>query len=136
MSEFTNALNAVKAAVTSVGNRSDGVTTEGTTRRSIQAMEAEINNLQRIINETDDQIREQSRNLQLNEEDIKDREERALLQGQEIDNKRNLIMTRDRMLQLSHEKNIYKRKVIFTLISLIFLIIIIMIAVYVYNSKK
>lgn len=54
----------------------------------------------------------------------------------EIDEKNKLILTRSRMLQLSQEKNIYKKKIIYSLTAIIFLILIITLSTYVYFSKK
>lgn len=46
------------------------------------------------------------------------------------------IKTRSRMINVLEEKNIYKQKVIFTLVSLIFFLIIMIIFVYVFLSKR
>ena len=53
-----------------------------------------------------------------------------------IDEKKNLITTRARMLQIAEENNIYKQKILFTLVALIFTFIILMIFIYSYFSKK
>ena len=53
-----------------------------------------------------------------------------------IDEKKNLITTRERMLQIAQENNIYKQKILFTLVALIFTFIILMIFIYSYFSKK
>jgi hypothetical protein len=53
-----------------------------------------------------------------------------------IDEKNNLIITRARMLQIAEENNIYKQKILFTLVALIFTFIILMIFIYSYFSKK
>ena len=53
-----------------------------------------------------------------------------------IDEKNNLIITRARMLQIAEENNIYKQKILFTIVALIFTFIILMIFIYSYFSKK
>jgi chromosome segregation ATPase len=53
-----------------------------------------------------------------------------------IEDKMKLIDTRNRMLQVVVEKNSYKKKVIYTLISVIIAIVIIMLVAYVYFNKK
>jgi peptidoglycan hydrolase CwlO-like protein len=53
-----------------------------------------------------------------------------------IEDKMKLIDTRNRMLQVVIEKNSYKKKVIYTLISVIIAIVIIMLVAYVYFNKK
>ena len=42
------------------------------------------------------------------------------IQMNAIDEKKNLITTRARMLQIAEENNIYKQKILFTLVALIF----------------
>ena len=49
---------------------------------------------------------------------------------QELGNLNNNTYTRQRMLQLSQDKNIYKMKVIYTLVAIILSIIILMLALY------
>lgn len=48
----------------------------------------------------------------------------------------NHVLSLSRMLQVLQENNIYKQKVIYTLISLIFLVLIIIVFIYVYYSKN
>ena len=57
---------------------------------------------------------------------------RSAMQKQEIEYKKKLIDTRNRMLELSQEKNVYKNKVIYILMAVVLFIIIILLAVYVY----
>jgi len=55
----------------------------------------------------------------------------------DFDETLNLIATRDRMLQLSQERNIYKKKIIYLLFSIIIAILIITILLFtIYNKKK
>lgn len=73
--------------------------------------------------------------------DAKDKElyqkmQRSVMQQREIDYKKKLIDTRNRMLQLSQEKNIYKNKVIYTLIATIVLVVMILLGTYVTFGKK
>jgi hypothetical protein len=53
-------------------------------------------------------------------------------QLREIQEKEKLLLTRSRMLQIIQDKNSFKKKVIYTLLSIIFLIFIITLALYVY----
>lgn len=69
-------------------------------------------------------------------EQLIEKQMRQKQQLNEIEEKNKLILTRSRMLQLSQEKNIYKKKIIYSLISIIFLILIITLSTYVYFSKK
>jgi len=53
----------------------------------------------------------------------------------EIQEKEKLLLTRSRMLQIVQDKNAFKKKIIYTLLSIIFIIFIISLALYVYFSK-
>lgn len=50
--------------------------------------------------------------------------------GKKINNKKQLIATHNRMLQLSQNRNIYKKKIIYTLFSIIIALLISVISVY------
>jgi tetrahydromethanopterin S-methyltransferase subunit F len=69
------------------------------------------------------------------DKDLRDKIKRSLQQNMEISYKQKLINTRNRMLQLSQEKNMYKTKIIYTLLSVVILLVIILLAIYVYFSK-
>ena len=93
-----------------------------------ESLQQAVSNIQ--INSTfSDDI--DAKNQQLIEKQIRQKQ-----QLQEIEEKNKLILTRSRMLQLSQEKNIYKKKMIYSLIAIIFLILIITLSTYVYYSKK
>ena len=64
------------------------------------------------------------------------KQKRQKEQLQEIDEKTKLILTRSRMLQLSQEKNVYKKKIIYTLISILLFLFIVTLSSYVFFSKK
>ena len=55
--------------------------------------------------------------------------------NENIKQKRDLIATRDRMLQLSQERNIYKKKMIYVLLSIIIALVVMVIAIYSIFSK-
>ena len=57
-------------------------------------------------------------------------------QLKEIQEKEKLLLTRSRMLQIAQDRNSYKKKIIYTLIALIFLIFIFTLALYVYFTRK
>jgi len=57
-------------------------------------------------------------------------------QLKEIEEKEKLLLTRSRMLQISQDRNGYKKKIIYTLIAVIFLILIITIVMYVLFTRK
>ena len=57
-------------------------------------------------------------------------------QEEEIAEKQKIILTRNRMLNLSQANNSYNNKIIYVLVSLIFAFFIIMLLMYVNKNKK
>jgi hypothetical protein len=53
----------------------------------------------------------------------------------DIKNNTQLVATRDRMLQISHERNVYKKKIIYVLISMIIALTVLVISGYTIYSK-
>lgn len=89
--------------------------------QQLTALQDSINNNMINIDQTDKQISEKKiRNLQ---------------QKREILNKLNVVETRNRMLQLSQEKNIYKTKVINTMVAVILGGLTVSALLYVRNKK-
>ena len=67
---------------------------------------------------------------------IEDKQKQVYGQSQEIEDKLKLLDTRNKMLQLSIDQNIYKKKVIYSLLSVIIALIVGMIFFYTFFSKK
>ena len=83
----------------------------------------------------------QSQNVALSQLDSKNKElvhkqEIQEHQLKEIRDKEKLLLTRSRMLQIAQDRNSYKKKVIYTLIALIFLVFILTLVMYVFFTKK
>jgi len=57
-------------------------------------------------------------------------------QLQEIQDKEKLLLTRSRMLQIAQDRNSYKKKIIYTLLAIIFGIFILILVVYVLFTRK
>ena len=57
-------------------------------------------------------------------------------QLKEIEDKEKILLTRSRMLQISQDRNSYKMKVIYSLLTVIFSIFIITLLIYISFSKK
>ena len=64
------------------------------------------------------------------EKEIKIQENRNKRLMNELGDKKNIILTRDKMLQISQDKNIYKMKLIYGYISMILVIIILILLSY------
>jgi hypothetical protein len=59
-----------------------------------------------------------------------------LQQLKEIEDKEKLLLTRSRMLQISQDRNSYKKKIIYSLIAVIFAIFIFTLVAYIFFSRK
>lgn len=134
-------LNSLRAYASS-----SGIEVSGSSEMTLSTMEQEqqsmINALENNIKVLTDRlialqnnIKQQSQDLRTNEMSLEEKQAQILAQESEIDNKKKLLLTRDRMLQLSIEKNVYKKKVIYTLLSIIIVIIIMMLVGYAFMNK-
>ena len=82
-----------------------------------------------LQNATDNEIA--TKNVQL-----LDKQQIQLNQFTEIEDKEKLLLTRSRMLQIAQDRNAYKKKIIYTLIALIFFIFIFTLVMYVLFVRK
>ena len=89
----------------------------------------EINNQKSIINETSDQIEKKA-------EALEEKQKQVYGQTKEIEDKMRLLETRDKMRELSIDRNLYKNKVIYSLFSVVLAFVIIMIGLYAFFNKK
>ena len=67
---------------------------------------------------------------------LADKQELQINQIREIEDKEKLLLTRARMLQISQDRNAYKKKIIYTLIAVIFGIFILTLVIYVLFVRK
>ncbi len=67
---------------------------------------------------------------------ILDKQHIQLNQLKEIQDKEKLLLTRSRMLQISQDRNSYKKKVIYTLIAIIFGLFILILFMYVLFTRR
>ena len=104
--------------------------------KSIQDMTSETNQLISNIQNTFQKIQTLENELNSTSDDLVLKMERQRQQERDIQNKRKLLSSRERMLQLSIEKNVYKRKVIYTYIAIVCLILLLLFSAYFYYSKK
>ena len=89
----------------------------------------EILNTKSVINETSDQIEKKADSLE-------EKQKQVYGQTKEIEDKMRLLETRDKMRELSIDRNLYKNKVIYSLFSVVLAFVIIMIGVYALFNKK
>ena len=68
--------------------------------------------------------------------ELKQKKNIQLQQLREIEEKEKLLLTRSRMLQIAQDRNSYKKKIIYSLIALIFAIFIFTIVIYIFFRRK
>jgi hypothetical protein len=75
-------------------------------------------------------------NIQQKNQVILDKQNIQLNQLKEIEDKEKLLLTRSRMLQIAQDRNSYKKKIIYTLLAIIFGLFILILFVYVLFTRK
>ena len=105
--------------------------------------QGDINGLNQIKNDimsklstTKDNIQQQRGQITNLNSKIDEKRQRLMRQEEEIAEKQKIILTRNRMLNLSQANNSYNNKIIYVLVSLIFAFFIIMLLMYVNKNKK
>jgi hypothetical protein len=91
--------------------------------------------LQLITNNIDAQSTYLSNINQKNNE-LLQKQKIQIQQLKEIQDKEKLLLTRSRMLQIAQDRNAYKKKIIYTLLAIIFGIFILILVVYVLFTRK
>ena len=95
----------------------------------------DINNINDHLVETQYEIQKKQNEIQKKANIISEKQKQVYGQTQEIDDKIQLFETRNKMLQLSIDRNIYKKKVIYSLLAIIIALIVGMLFFYSYFSK-
>ena len=96
----------------------------------------EINNyLQLITNNIDAQSAYLS-NINNKNNELLQKQQIQIQQLKEIQDKEKLLLTRSRMLQIAQDRNAYKKKIIYTLLAIIFGIFILILVIYVLFTRK
>lgn len=80
-------------------------------------------------------IMEMRSEIEEKNEELASKQHLANLQDEEIRQKSDLVETRNRMLQLSQERNVYKQKIIYTLIAIIIAIVSLLLISYAFLRK-
>jgi hypothetical protein len=117
-------------------SEADVQTFEQQQEQMINNLNSQISALRKRLEKVNGQINTQSAELKSGEQELSERQARILAQQREIDNKKKLVESRNRMLQLSIEKNVYKKKVIYSLISAIIAVLILMLLGYSYMNRS
>ncbi len=67
--------------------------------------------------------------------ELTEKEQRLQQQLNEINDKKDISLTRARMLEIAQERNIFARKLFYTLVSLIIFIVVLTLVIYSYKPK-
>lgn len=67
---------------------------------------------------------------------VTDKYNSMLSQATEVDEKEKQVLTRSRMLQIAQERNIFARKLFYTLVAVIALILVLTLFIYSYKGFK
>lgn len=96
----------------------------------------DFKNLNTSILNTESIINEQTTIIEKKSDQLDEKQKQVYGQTKEIEDKTRLLETRNKMLQISIDRNIYKKKVIYSLLSIIMAFIIVMICFYAFFNKK
>jgi len=101
-----------------------------------EPVEREIRDIDNYLINTKGEIMTKKADIDKKAQQISEKQKQVYGQSQEIEDKMKLLDTRNKMLQLSIDQNIYKKKVIYSLLSVIIALIVGMIFFYTFFSKK
>lgn len=93
------------------------------------------NNLLKIQSQTEQDIQETSNSIRNYRRTLNNNHKLFQKYSDDIKNKMQLVATRDRMLQLSQERNMYKKKIIYVLFSIVIALLIAIISAYTVYGK-
>jgi uncharacterized protein (DUF3084 family) len=98
--------------------------------------EKQISDINSYLLNANNDITTKKAEIDKKSQQISEKQKQVYGQSQEIEDKMKLLDTRNKMLQLSIDQNIYKKKVIYSLLSVIIALIVGMIFFYTFFSKK
>jgi len=108
----------------------------GDSSQTPEQVQAAITSLNTYISNTNTDIVNKKTEINRKAAQITEKQKQVYGQSQEIDDKIKLLDTRNKMLQLSIDQNSYKKKVIYSLLSVIIALLAGMIFFYAFFSKK
>lgn len=103
--------------------------------RETSQINSEINSLTSQINKINKATTSLQKDVSIRSSEISAAEAQLNRQKAILEEKRNILITRNRMLQLSQDRNIYKQKVIYTLLALIIVCFVLVLVGYVSFKK-
>lgn len=95
-----------------------------------------VNDLLQSLDNNIDTQQNYIQNINQVNNNILQKQEIQINQLKEIQEKEKLLLTRSRMLQIAQDRNSYKKKMIYTLLAIIFVIFILILVTYVLFTRK
>ena len=74
--------------------------------------------------------------IQIKQKELEDKKKLELNQAKKIQEKEKVLLTRSRMLQINQDRSSYRKKIIYSLLAIIFVIFIITIMIYIFFFKN
>jgi len=109
---------------------------EETKQQSMSTDNQQVNNIETSILSTQAQIDDQTSEIEKKARILEEKQKQIYGQSKEIEDKVKLLETRNRMLQLSIDRNIYKKKMIYSLLAVIIAMVVAMLFFYSYFNGK
>ena len=102
---------------------------------AIKSYNNQLNNVKTNILSTQAQIDQQASEIEKKTLQLEEKQKQVFGQSQELEDKMKLLDTRNKMLQLSIERNVYKKKVIYSLLAVIIAFLVGMLFFYSFANK-
>ena len=102
---------------------------------AIKSYTNQLNNVKTNILSTQAQIDQQASEIEKKTLQLEEKQKQVFGQSQELEDKMKLLDTRNKMLQLSIERNVYKKKVIYSLLAVIIAFLVGMLFFYSFANK-
>ena len=102
---------------------------------AIKSYNKQLNNVKTNILSTQAQIDQQASEIEKKTLQLEEKQKQVFGQSQELEDKMKLLDTRNKMLQLSIERNVYKKKVIYSLLAVIIAFLVGMLFFYSFANK-
>ena len=106
------------------------------TQDTLNNLTTKLNQLKTSVSKMQEKMDQQQTVLTDKGSQFEDKQKQNYGQSQEMDDKLKLLDTRNKMLLLTIERNMYKKKVMFSLLSVIILLVIGMLCFYGLMNKK
>ncbi len=134
--EIQNALTAITIDSNSIGNEDKILIYNNKLKKAVEDLKYLNTYFMNLQKKATSDIQQSTDNIITYQKTLKNNNNLFQKYSKDIQNKMQLVATRDRMLQLSQERNIYKKKVIYVLFSIIITLLIAVVSAYTLFGKS